>query len=118
MPGRVTVTPQAAAAIRELTAAHGPLVFHQSGGCCDGSSPMCLLAAELPPGPSDVLLGEIEGAPFYIDGDQDARWGNPAFLIDVAPGAATSLSLEGSGGVHFVARSPATSAIAAEGNTP
>ena len=90
-------------------------MLHQSGGCCDGSSPMCLLEAELPPGPADVLIGEFEGTPFYIDADQDARWKHPEFLIDVAPGAATSLSLEGSAGVHFVARSPGPSDTAVEG---
>ena len=118
IPDRVSVTPRAAETIRALTAAHGPLVFHQSGGCCDGSSPMCLLEAELPPGPSDVRIGEFEGTPFYIDADQDARWKHPEFLIDVAPGAATSLSLEGSAGVHFVALSPGPSDTAAEGNIP
>ena len=117
-PDRVTATPQAAATIRALAQTHGPLVFHQSGGCCDGSSPMCLLEAELPPGPADVLIGEVEGTPFYIDADQDARWKSPTFLIDVAPGAATSLSLEGADGVHFVARSPAPAADAPEGSTP
>lgn len=106
-PSRVTATPQAAEIIRALEAKHGPLVFHQSGGCCDGSSPMCLPETELPPGPGDVLLGHVEGAPFYIDADQDARWRHPTFVIDVAPGAATSLSLEGADDVHFVARSPA-----------
>ena len=115
---RVSVTPRAAETIRGLAATHGPLVFHQSGGCCDGSSPMCLLEAELPPGPSDVRIGEVEGTPFYIDADQDARWKHPTFLIDVAPGAATSLSLEGSAGVHFVARPPGPSDTAVEGTTP
>lgn len=105
-PDRITATPRAAATIRALTERHGPLVFHQSGGCCDGSSPMCLLEAELPPGPADILIGHVEGAPFYIDADQDRRWGHPTFKIDVAPGAATSLSLEGADDVHFVAHSP------------
>lgn len=106
VPPRLTATPRAAETVRRLAAAHGPLVLHQSGGCCDGSSPMCLLAAELPPGPSDVLLGEVEGAPFYINGGQDARWGRPSFVLDVLDGAATSFSLEGAEGVHFVARAP------------
>ncbi len=105
---RVTATPRAIDMIRELAVAHGPLVFHQSGGCCDGSSPMCLMASELPPGPSDICIGEVDGAPFYIDADQDRRWRHPTFLLDVAPGAATSLSLEGARDVHFVARSPGT----------
>ena len=67
---------------------------------------MCLRVDEMPPGPHDVLLGEIGGAPVYIDAEQDERWGRPDFLIDVAPGAATSFSLEGAHDIHFVARSP------------
>ena len=123
MPGgpsgpRVTATPQAAETVRRLVAEHGPVVLHQSGGCCDGSSPMCLLAAELPPGPADVRLGEVGGAPFYINADQDARWGHPSFVLDVAPGAATRFSLEGPAGVHFIVRAPVASDTAAEGNTP
>jgi len=114
---RVSATPRAAETVRRLAAAHGPVVLHQSGGCCDGSSPMCLLEAELPPGPADVLLGEVGGAPFYIDAEQDARWGHPSFVVDVGAGAATSFSLEGPEGVHFVVRSPRASDTAAEGTT-
>jgi hypothetical protein len=80
----VTATPEALAAIERLRAAHGRLAFFQSGGCCDGSSPMCLRADELPPGPGDVRLGEIGGAPFYVDADQYERWGRPEFVVDVA----------------------------------
>lgn len=102
----VSATPAALEAIRRLKAAHGPLMFFQSGGCCDGSSPMCLKEGELPISPNDMLLGEIAGAPFYIDADQYGRWGLPQFMIDVAPGAAEGFSLEGLQGVHFVTRSP------------
>ncbi len=116
-PARVTVTPQAADKIRALAARHGPLVLHQSGGCCDGSSPMCLLADELPPGPGDRLLGEVAGTPFYIDADQDRRWGEPEFLIDIQPGAATSFSLEGTDDVHFVIRAPGATENRPEGAT-
>ena len=63
--------------IDRLQAAHGPLMFFQSGGCCDGSSPMCLPEGELPLGAHDLLLGEIGGAPFYIDAEQYERWGRP-----------------------------------------
>jgi uncharacterized protein (DUF779 family) len=101
----VGVTPAALEAINRLEAAHGPLAFHQSGGCCDGTSPICLKDGELPPGPHDVLLGDIGGAPFYIDADQYERWGKPSFLVDVSPGAAEGFSLEGLIGVHFVTRS-------------
>lgn len=63
---------------------------------------MCFIEGELPQGPGDLELGRIGGAPFYIDADQYERWGRPEFIIDVAPGAAESFSLEGSLGVHFV----------------
>ena len=104
MTARVTATARAAETVRRLAAAHGPVVLHLSGGCCDGSSPMCLLAGELPPGPGDVLVGEVEGAPLYVDAEQDRRWGHPSLVLDVRPGAATSLSLEGADDLHFVVR--------------
>jgi hypothetical protein len=102
MTGRVDITARAAETVRRLAAVHGPVVLHLSGGCCDGSSPMCLTAAELPPGPGDTQLGEVAGAPVYIDAEQDRRWGHPALVIDVLPGAATSLSLEGADDLHLV----------------
>lgn len=104
MASAVTATRAALEAIQRLEAAHGPLMFFQSGGCCDGSSPMCLKAGELPLSPHDLRLGEIGGASFYIDGEQYERWGKPRFLIDVSPGAAEGFSLEGLDGVHFVSR--------------
>ena len=94
------------AAIGRLRARHGPLVFFQSGGCCDGSSPMCLREGELLLGPDDVLLGEVAGCPFYVDGEQYERWRRPSFVLDVAAGGGDSFSLEGPDGLHFVARSP------------
>jgi len=100
----VQATPAVLEAISRLEAAHGPLMFFQSGGCCEGTSPICMKAGELPVGPGDVRLGEIGGAPFHIDGDQYERWGRPQFLIDVAPGAAEGFSLEGLHNVHFVTR--------------
>ena len=100
----VGATPAALEVIRRLEAAHGPLAFFQSGGCCDGSSAICLKDGELPAALHDVRLGEIGGAPFYIDADQYERWGKPRFLIDVAPGAAEGFSLEGLEGVHFISR--------------
>ncbi len=99
---RVSATPEALKTIERLRRRHGSIVFHQSGGCCSGSSPMCLRANELPPGPNDVKLGEIAGVPVLIDRDLYAHWGSPNFCIDVAPGAADSLSLEGSDDLHFV----------------
>jgi uncharacterized protein (DUF779 family) len=102
----VTATDDALAAIEALTEAHGRLMFFQSGGCCDGSSPICLHDGELPIGPNDLLLGEVGGSPFYIDSDQYERWGRPQFEIDVSPGAAMGFSLEGLADVHFVTRTP------------
>jgi uncharacterized protein (DUF779 family) len=64
------------------------------------------MQSEMPPGPNDVLLGEIDGVPVYIDAEQDARWREPALLIDVAPGASDSFSLEGPDELHFVTRLP------------
>src|SRR5271169_5868529 len=71
----VTATDAAIEAIGCLRIEHGPLAFFQSGGCCDGSLPICLKDGELPPGPGDTLLGVIAGAPFYVDTDQYQRWG-------------------------------------------
>ena len=93
-------------------------MFFQSGGCCDGSSPICLKDGELPLSQQDVRLGEIGGAAFYIDAEQYERWREPAFVIDVAPGAAEGLSLEGLEGVHFVATTSPSSSRTAAGGGP
>ena len=106
MARAVTATPAALEVLTRLEAAHGPLVFHQSGGCCDGTAPMCLREGELPPGPADIHLGDVGEVPFYIDADQYERWGRPEFVIDVAAGAADSFSLEGTVEVHFVTHTP------------
>ena len=110
-PQRVTATDAAVAAIERLRRRHGPLELVQSGGCCDGSSPVCLPAGELLLGPEDVLLGEIAGCPFYVDRAQYVRWREPKLVIDVAPGAGDSFSIEGPEGFHFVARSPVGSPV-------
>jgi len=102
----VTATPAALEAIARLQGEHGPLVFFESGGCCDGSSPICLRDGELPPAPSDVLLGEAGGALFYIDADQYERWRRPEFVVDVAPGPAEGFSLS-LPELHFVSRTAA-----------
>jgi uncharacterized protein len=106
MRARVTATPEALEQIERLRARHGALAFFQSGGCCEGSAPLCLRVDELAAGPQDTRLGEIGGAAFYIHADQDRRWGNPEFLLDVAPGASDTFSLEGPDDVHFVVRTP------------
>lgn len=104
--GSVIATPAAVDAIERLRVRHGTLAFHQSGGCCEGSAPMCLTEAELPAGPNDIQLGEIGGVPFLIDRDQYQRWGCPDFVVDVALGAADSFSLEARDGVHFTCGLP------------
>jgi uncharacterized protein (DUF779 family) len=103
----VTATAAALEAIQRLQAARGPLAFFQSGGCCDGSSPICLHAGELLTGPNDLLLGTPGGVDFYIDAEQYERWNRPQIVLDAAAGAAEGFSLEGLEGVHFVTRSRA-----------
>jgi uncharacterized protein (DUF779 family) len=102
---RVDVTDAAAALIRELRAAHGPLLFHQSGGCCDGSAPMCFAQGEFRVGARDVLLGEIEGCPFYMGEAQFEYWKHTHLTIDVVPGRGAGFSLEAPRGVRFLTRS-------------
>ena len=96
-----------------LTAEHGPIVFFQSGGCCDGTAPICVKRGELPPGPADLLLGDIAGAPFYVDLDQYRRWRSPHFLIDVGAGPAQGFSLS-LPDRHFVTRPPTQPARAVD----
>ena len=108
----ISATPQATAMLRRLVLTHGPLALFQSGGCCDGSLPLCLLADDLAPGPGDVLLGEVAGVPFYIDAEQFRRWGDPEFVLEVAGGAPEGFSL-GLPDAHFVALSPVCQARAA-----
>ena len=108
----INATPRATAMLRRLVLTHGPLALFQSGGCCDGSLPLCLLADDLAPGPGDVLLGEAAGVPFYIDAEQFRRWGDPEFLLDVAGGAPEGFSL-GLPDAHFVTFSPVCQARAA-----
>ena len=110
MPGThetsvISATPGATEMLRRLVLAHGPLALFQSGGCCDGSLPLCLLADDMAPGAGDVLLGEIAGVPFYIDAEQFHRWGEPTFVLDVASGAPEGFSL-GLPDAHFVTLSP------------
>ncbi len=105
--GEISATDAARAELDALRTRHGPLELFQSGGCCDGSSPLCLPRGELLVGPNDLLLGEIDDTPFYIDAEQYRRWNEPAFELDLAAGATDAFSLEAVDGVHFVTRSPA-----------
>ena len=102
---RVDVTEEALELIDKLGAVHGPLLFHQSGGCCDGSSPMCFPLGEFRIGDSDVLLGEVGGAPFYLSGPQFEYWKHTHLTLDVVPGRGAGFSLEAPEGVRFLIRS-------------
>jgi uncharacterized protein (DUF779 family) len=120
---RVEATAATEELIGRLTAIHGPLLFHQSGGCCDGSSPMCYPRAEFRIGQRDVYLGEIAGCPFYISGPQYEYWKHTHLTIDVVKGRGSGFSVESPEGVRFLTRSRIFSddeyaALAAEGEPP
>jgi len=102
---RVTATDSARALIATLRAKHGDLMFHQSGGCCDGSAPMCYPQGEFIIGDYDRLLGHIGGAPFYISGPQFEYWKHTQLIIDVVPGRGGMFSLDGPEGLRFLTRS-------------
>ena len=102
---RVLATDAALDLIARLKTKHGPLMFHQSGGCCDGSSPMCYPDGDLLVGNSDVRLGEIGGCPFYMSVAQFEYWQHTQLIIDVVPGRGGMFSLEGPEGVRFLTRS-------------
>ncbi|MEU2208811.1 DUF779 domain-containing protein [Streptomyces hygroscopicus] len=103
---RVALTDAAQTLVRLLTARHGPLMFHQSGGCCDGSAPMCYPRGEFRVGAADVLLGEVAGdTPFWMSADQYAYWRHTHLTIDVVPGRGSGFSLEAPEGVRFLLRS-------------
>ena len=102
---RVSHTPAAAALIEKLSAVHGALFFHQSGGCCDGSAPMCYPLGEFKVGSRDVYLGEIAGCPIYISGPQFEYWQHTHLIIDAVPGRGAGFSLEAPEGMRFLTRS-------------
>jgi len=104
-PPRVMATEAAVALIRRLEKRHGPLMFHQSGGCCDGSAPMCYPRGEFKIGERDVLLGEIEGCPVYIGGAQFELWKHTQLVIDAVPGRGAGFSIESPEGMRFLTRS-------------
>lgn len=104
-PARVVVTPAALELIEQLRASHGAILFHQSGGCCDGSSPMCYPLEEFPIGDHDICLGEIGGAPFYIGGAQFRYWRHTQLIIDVVEGQGGMFSLDNGTGRRFLTRS-------------
>ncbi|WP_406341146.1 DUF779 domain-containing protein [Streptomyces sp. NBC_00648] len=108
---RVELTPAAAALLRRLRAAHGPLMFHQSGGCCDGSAPMCYPDGEFRTGGSDVLLESLavdgfeEPVPFWMSTSQHEVWRHTRLIVDVVEGRGSGFSLEAPEGVRFLIRS-------------
>ena len=105
-PQQVLTTPAAVALMETLRAKYGPLMFHQSGGCCDGSSPMCYPLGEFMTGDSDVLLATIEGGvPFYMSKPQFEYWKHTQLILDVVPGRGGMFSLENGEGVRFLIRS-------------
>ena len=101
---RVAVTEAAAGMLRELTEQHGPLMFHQSGGCCDGSAPMCYPAGDYIVGDRDVRLGPIGGAEVYINRDQYEYWKHTQLIIDVVPGRGGMFSLDNGRDRRFLTR--------------
>jgi uncharacterized protein (DUF779 family) len=104
-PARVTATLKAGALIRQLRKEHGPLMFHLSGGCCDGSAPMCFQVGEFKLGDVDEKVGEIVGCEFWMDQEQLRRWANTRWTVDVVPGRGASFSLEAPLNLRFLIRS-------------
>ena len=104
-PDRVTATPAALELIAELIAEYGPVIFHQSGGCCDGSSPMCYPAGDFVLGDGDIQLGTIGGAGVYISRSQGAVWAHTRLIIDVVPGRGGMFSLDNGREKRFLTRS-------------
>jgi uncharacterized protein (DUF779 family) len=120
---RVTATPAALELLARLEGEHGPLLFHQSGGCCDGSSPMCYPRGEFRVGSRDVYLGDVADTPFYMSGPQFAYWRHTHLTVDVVPGRGSGFSVEAPLGVRFLIRSrlfddQQAAALAAEGDPP
>lgn len=122
-PARVEATAETLAWIERLKVKHGPLAFYQSGGCCEGSAPLCFAEKELRLGPYDLRIGEIGGCPFYIRDNQFEIWRHTQLLIDVVKGGGEGFSLEGPEGISFLTRSRIFSdaeceALAAAGEPP
>ena len=105
VPAQVVRTAAATALMEKLAQKHGALMFHQSGGCCDGSSPMCYPRGEFLVGDSDVLLATLGETPFYISRSQFEYWKHTQIILDVVPGRGGMFSLEGPEGVRFLIRS-------------
>jgi uncharacterized protein (DUF779 family) len=105
MVKRVLITPEAEEVVQRLKAEHGDLLFHQSGGCCDGSAPMCFSVSDYRVGDNDVRLGEIAGCAFYMSREQFEYWKHTQLIIDITKGRGASFSLEIPLGVRFLTKS-------------
>ena len=105
VPEQVLRTSAAVELMASLEAKHGELMFHQSGGCCDGSAPMCYPVGDFRVGPQDVLLGKVAGCDFYIGAAQFEYWQHTQLIIDVVPGRGSGFSAEAPEGVRFLTRS-------------
>lgn len=102
---RVDITPEAAEIVRKMKAQHGELIFHQSGGCCDGSAPMLLTKDDFYLDESDILLGEIEGVKFYMNQDQYEYWKHTHLTVTITKGRGSSFSVEIPLGLRFLIQS-------------
>jgi uncharacterized protein (DUF779 family) len=98
---RVLITEEAKKMLDKLRAQHGPLMFHQSGGCCDGSQPMCFEKGDFKVGGSDIWMGEVYGCDFFMNSDQFEYWKHTQLILDVTPGRGSSFSLEIPLGLRF-----------------
>ena len=105
MTDQVTATQAALQLLKEIVAEHGPVIFHQSGGCCDGSAPMCYAEGDLIIADHDVKMGEIDGMPFYIGGKQYEAWKHTELVIDAIDGIGGMFSLDNGSGRRFLTRS-------------
>ena len=104
MTERVSATPTAVKLIEQLSAQYGPIVFIQSGGCCEGSGPLCIPVNEFKPSPTDVILGEIAGAVFYMSDSHFSFAENTHTILDAVPGSGGSFSLECGSGMAFITK--------------
>ncbi|MDD2832864.1 MAG: DUF779 domain-containing protein [Methylotenera sp.] len=101
---RLSATPSAVALIQKLSAQFGPIIFFQSGGCCEGSGPLCMPANEFHPSPSDVILGELEGAIYYMGDSHFSFAENTHTILDAVSGSSGSFSLDCGTGMAFITR--------------
>lgn len=102
---RIAITDKAATIVKQLQAKHGDLIFHQSGGCCDGSSPMIFEKDDMYLDESDIFMGTLEGVPFYMNKDQFEYWKHTHLTVDITEGRGASFSLEIPLGLRFIIHS-------------